>query len=78
MTDHDSHKGVSGLPKLDQFDFHQRLVPRLDVDALALLERTQQFLLDHSLLLQPVPLDAWAVPEFLNNSLQRQSTRKTA
>lgn len=59
-------------------DFHQHLVPRLDADALALLERTQQFLLDHKLLLQPVPLDVWAAPQFLNNSLQRQSARKIA
>ena len=59
-------------------DFAQHLVPRLDVDALALLERTQQFLLDHKLLLRPVPLEAWAAPEFLNNSLQRQSARKIA
>jgi 2'-hydroxybiphenyl-2-sulfinate desulfinase len=59
-------------------EFHQNLLPRLDTDAIALLERTQQFLLDHKLLLQPVPLDAWAAPEFLNNSLQRQSARKIA
>jgi len=59
-------------------DFNQHLVPRLDADAFALLEQTQRFLLDHKLLLKPVTLDAWAAPEFLNNSLQRNSTRKIA
>jgi 2'-hydroxybiphenyl-2-sulfinate desulfinase len=57
-------------------DFHQHLVPRLDTEAFAILARTQQFLLDHKLLLEPVALEAWAAPEFLNNSLQHQSTRK--
>nr|AHN13644.1 HPBS desulfinase [Rhodococcus erythropolis] len=52
-------------------DFQQRLVPRLDHDALALLERTQQFLLTNNLLQEPVALDQWAAPEFLNNSLNR-------
>nr|AAV49166.1 DszB [Rhodococcus sp. SDUZAWQ] len=52
-------------------DFQQRLAPRLDHDALALLERTQQFLLTNNLLQEPVALDQWAAPEFLNNSLNR-------
>ncbi len=52
-------------------DFHQRLVPRLDRDAIALLERTQHFLLRAKLLHEPVVLDQWAAPEFLNNSLNR-------
>ncbi len=77
---HAANLGVSEAAIRKGFgaDFNQHLVPRLDVDALALLERTQQFLLDHKLLLEPVPLDAWAAPEFLNNSLQRQSARKIA
>lgn len=52
-------------------DFPQRLVPRLDRDALALLDRTQQFLLSNDLLHEPVALAQWAAPEFLNNSLNR-------
>lgn len=52
-------------------DFQQRLVPRLDPDAVALLDRTQQFLLSNQLLQEPVALDQWAAPEFLNTSLNR-------
>lgn len=59
-------------------DFHQRLVPRLDAEAFAILERTQQFLLDKKLLHRPVELARWAAPEFLNNSLKHHTERKTA
>ncbi len=59
-------------------DFHQHLVPRLDTEAFAILARTQQFLLDKKLLHEPVALDLWAAPEFLNNSLKRNLTRKIA
>ncbi|CAN5520719.1 hypothetical protein BH09ACT8_BH09ACT8_53450 [soil metagenome] len=52
-------------------DFQQRLVPRLDRDAVALLDRTQQFLLRNNLLHKPVALDQWAAPEFLTTSLNR-------
>jgi 2'-hydroxybiphenyl-2-sulfinate desulfinase len=59
-------------------EFDQHLVPRLDKDAFAILARTQQFLLDKNLLHEPVALDQWAAPEFLNNSLKRTLERKTA
>ncbi len=77
---HADNLGVSAAAIRTGFgaDFHQHLVPRLDAGAFALLEQTQRFLLDHELLLEPVALDAWAAPEFLNNSLQRNSTRKIA
>ena len=75
---HAANLGVSedSIRKGFGADFHQHLVPRLDTEAFAILARTQQFLLDHKLLLEPVALEAWAAPEFLNNSLQYQSTRK--
>lgn len=77
---HADNLGVSenGIRKGFGADFHQHLVPHLDADTFALLEQTQRFLLDHKLLLEPVALEDWAAPEFLNNSLQRQSTRKIA
>lgn len=59
-------------------DFHRHLVPRLDPEAFAILERTQQFLLDKRLLHEPVELEQWAAPQFLNNSLQREHTEKVA
>ena len=69
---HSDFTGVRPTP-LGQFgaDFQQRLVPRLDPDAVALLDRTQQFLLSNQLLQEPVALDQWAAPEFLNTSLNR-------
>jgi 2'-hydroxybiphenyl-2-sulfinate desulfinase len=59
-------------------DFHRRLVPRLDAEAFAILDRTQQFLLDKKLLHRPVELARWAAPEFLNNTLKRHTERKIA
>lgn len=52
-------------------DFHRHLVPRLDEDALGILERTQKFLLEHALIPKPVHLNHWIAPEFLNRSITR-------
>lgn len=77
---HAENLGVSAAAVRQGFgaDFHERLVPRLDAEAFAILDRTQQFLLDHKLLHAPVALDAWAAPEFLNNSLNTVKPRKSA
>ncbi|MCI4675932.1 ABC transporter substrate-binding protein [Candidatus Mycolicibacterium alkanivorans] len=48
--------------------FHHALVPSLDADSLRLVERTQRFLLAHQLIDDPVPLDRWAAPQFLQNT----------
>jgi 2'-hydroxybiphenyl-2-sulfinate desulfinase len=75
---HAENLGVSenGIRQGFGSDFHQHLVPRLDAEAFAILERTQQFLLDKKLLHEPVALDRWAAPEFLNNSLKRNAKRE--
>jgi 2'-hydroxybiphenyl-2-sulfinate desulfinase len=52
-------------------DFHRHLIPRLDENALAILERTQSFLLDRELIPHPVHLNHWAAPDFLNRSISR-------
>ena len=49
-------------------DFAQHLIPRLDDSALAVVDQTQQFLLDHNLLDHPVDLTQWAAPQFLTQS----------
>jgi ABC-type nitrate/sulfonate/bicarbonate transport system substrate-binding protein len=54
--------------------FHTGLVPRLDAEALSLLENTASWLLDQQLIDHPVPLDRWAAPEFLTNALRQIQT----
>ncbi len=49
-------------------DFAQHLIPRLDDSALAVVDQTQQFLIDHNLLDHPVDLTQWAAPQFLTQS----------
>ena len=58
--------------------FHEHLVPRLDGEALAILERTQRFLLDKKLLHRSVALEKWVAPEFLNNALQHAQNWRNA
>lgn len=77
---HAENLGVTENSILQGFgrDFHQHLVPRLDAEAFDILTRTQQFLLDKKLLHEPVALDQWAAPDFLDNSLKRYRTGKAA
>ena len=58
---------VESVPRGFGADFHEHLVPRLDPEAFAILERTAAFLLDRELIPRPVALDRWAAPEFLDN-----------
>lgn len=45
--------------------FHRTLEPRLDAECLAVLERTQAFLVSRGVMRRPVALNAWAEPGFL-------------
>lgn len=59
--------------------FHRHLLPTLDTPALAVLEQTQAFLVEHWLLDRPVNLARWAAPEFLARSVERiQPSRSVA
>jgi 2'-hydroxybiphenyl-2-sulfinate desulfinase len=77
---HAANLGVSEQAIAQGFGpaFHEHLVPRLDSTAFEILERTQRFLLDKGLLHQPVALEQWAAPQFLNNALQHASNWRNA
>lgn len=50
--------------------FHEQLVPRLDPELIAVLDRTQAFLLEHNLLPKAVDLDEWIEPGFLQSAVR--------
>ena len=72
--------GVSpeSIPRGYGEDFHLDLVPRLDPEALRLLDQTQRFLVDKGLMPAPVDVPAWADRRFLDAATATAQTRRAS
>lgn len=77
---HAKNLGVSveAVKKGFSEDFHKHLLPRLDDEALAVLEQTQDFLEERGLLPKRVNLHIWAAPQFLRQSLEKFNMKEQA